>query len=261
MRARAYWVVALLLFAVAPAGAEPKPTKVEIKAFRDQLLVFQDPQGGTYAVLPATGSTDARVFYGSGKSLYEQYVIGRSTNGDAWSIDTWAPRLKEIRPGSIMRKEDGSYVRWCADEEPTVTITPVTGDKAKAVLDKVTLMTPALTRSPYLLARDDGGVYYYVDRLTKQYGAKGYRVFVGKKGAMKELPLTDVAIDSGGDVFATKTGDLRFVRTEDEGKTTMSWVRGEKKTTLIKLDNDVNSPLIFKSLGVYAFTGTLCENL
>ena len=36
-------------------------------------------------------------------------------------------------------------------------------------------------------------------------------MFVGKKGAMKQLPLTDVASDTAGEVFATKTGDLRLV--------------------------------------------------
>ena len=37
--------------------------------------------------------------------------------------------------------------------------------------------------------------------LAKAYGGEGYRVFSGKKGAMKQLPLTDVAHDTGGDVL------------------------------------------------------------
>jgi hypothetical protein len=41
---------------------------------------------------------------------------------------------------------------------------------------------------------------------------------------------------------------------------TITWVKGEKKSPLFTLDLDVNSPLIFKDLGIYAFTGSICEN-
>jgi hypothetical protein len=86
-------------------------------------------------------------------------------------------------------------------------------------------------------------------------------VFVGKKGAMKQMPLTDVASDSAGDVFSTRTGDLRLVRNTESNKQTMTWVRGEKRTELVFLDTDVNSAVIFKDLGVYGFLGTLCDNV
>ena len=37
------------------------------------------------------------------------------------------------------------------------------------------------------------------------------------------------------------------------------WVKGEKRQSLFWLDPDANSPLIFKDLGVYGFTGSICE--
>jgi hypothetical protein len=117
-------------------------------------------------------------------------------------------------------------------------------------------------RRPYLLGRDDSGVYYYVDVIAKQYGGKGFRVFVGKKGAMKEMPLTDVASDSAGDVFATKSGDLRLVGGRGgAGDRKVTWIRGGKRTEVIWLDLDVNSRLIFRDLGIYKFTGTICDNI
>jgi hypothetical protein len=122
-------------------------------------------------------------------------------------------------------------------------------------------MTTALIRRPYMLARDDSGVYYYVDVIRDQYGGNGYRVFVGKKGAMKQKPLTDIAKDTAGDVFATKTGDLRIVRDVTENKTEIAWVKGGKRSPLVVLDTDANEPLIFKQLGVYAFTGNICDTL
>ncbi|MBA3463316.1 MAG: hypothetical protein H0T46_25395 [Deltaproteobacteria bacterium] len=268
MRARG-WVVAGILVVLSPVAAaqpakdsDPKPTPVDIKALRDKLQVFQDKAGGTYVVFaePPSGS-DAKVFYGTGKQLYEQINTGRSRNGDAWSLNTWAPRIPDLRPAAITRKDDGTFMRWCDGRDDAV-LTEITGDKAKAILDKYQFLSPALVRRPHLLARDDSGIYYYVDRLDKAHGGKGFRVFVGKKGAMKQLALTDVASDSAGQVFSTKTGDLRLVNTTDNQTTPNTrWVKGEKKTDLIKLDTDVNSPLIFKDLGIYKFTGTLCDNI
>ena len=256
MRARGWLILGLATLA-GSASADPKPTAVDLKPWQDKLLVLQDAQGGTYVVVPGD---DPQVFYGTGKQLNQQIVTGRSADGDGWSINTWAPRIPELRPASIDRKQDGSFVRSCAQLDD-VGLTQITGDKAKQVIEKDTFMSPTIVRVPYLLARDEAGVYYYVDRFNLKFGGKGFRVFVGKKGAMKAMPLTDVASDSAGDVFTTKTGDLRFVHTKEEAKTTLTWVRGEKRTTLIKLDPDINSPLIFKDLGVYGFMGTLCENI
>ena len=97
--------------------------------------------------------------------------------------------------------------------------------------------------------------------IRKEYGGKGYRVFVGKKGAMKQKPLTDVASDTAGDIFATKTGDLRIERDTSEGKDTVQWVKGEKRSALVSLDVDANSALIYSDLGVYSFIGSICESI
>lgn len=268
MRARG-WVVAGILAVSAGVGAadpgdgDPKPAPVDIKTIKDQLQVFQDKAGGTYVVFYNLDDSnlEARAWYGTGKQLYEQIMVGRSRNGDAWTVDTWAPRLAEIRPASIMKKADGSFMKWC-DGKDDAMLTQIAGDKAKVVIDKYQFLGPALVRRPHMLARDDSGVYYYVDRLDNAHGGKGFRVFVGKKGAMKQMSLTDVASDSAGQVFSTKTGDLRLVRTTDgDTKPSTKWVRGEKKTELIPLDLDANSPVIFKDLGIYKFTGTLCDNI
>lgn len=269
MRARG-WVVAGILawssvaLGQAPKEADPKPTPVDIKAFKDKLQVFQDKAGGTYAVLqePVGGTTtETRVWYGAGKELYEQVTVGRSRDADSWSINTWAPRLAETRPASIQKNKDGSFLKWCDGKDDAV-LTELSGDKAKAVVDKYKFLSPGLVRRAHLFARDDSGVYYYIDRLDKAHGGKGYRVFVGRKGAMKQLALTDVATDTAGQVFSTKTGDLRLVKTvASDAAPTTRWVKGSKATELIQLDVDANSPVIFSDLGIYKFTGTLCDNI
>jgi len=264
MRARGWVIAGVLGCAAAPAGAEikdPKPLATDIKDFKDKLLVLRDSAGGTYVVLPRSDKFDYRAWYGTGKTLYEQVKSGSSADGDGWSMSIWAPRIAQLRPGSIERKKDGTYFKSC-DGEDDFVLSEVTGDKAKAVLDKYAFVSPGLVRTPHLFARDDTGVYYFVDRLTKLHGGKNYRVFVGRKGGMKQLALTDMASDSGGQVFSTKTGDLRLVNTiENSSKISSVWVKGGKKTELIALDVEANSPIIFNELGIYKFTGSICENL
>lgn len=263
MHARGWVLVSLgaaLAGLASAAAADPAPKPVDVKAVKSQGVVLADAQGGIYVVFRGD---DPKVFYGpNAKAVYEQVIIGSSSSGDGdWEFNTWAPRVAEgSHLGSIERKKDGSYEKSCRGKDD-MGLTELSGDKARAVLDKAAFLTMAIVHVPHLLARDDSGVYYYVDRLAKIYGGKGYRVFVGRKGAMKQMPLTDVASDSAGDVFSTKSGDLRLVRNSESNKETMTWVKGEKRTELVFLDTDINSAVIFKDLGLYTFLGTLCDNV
>jgi hypothetical protein len=262
-----HWLVAVLLLGVSTAVADDvKPKAYDIKPYKDQFQVFQDSHGGTYVVY-LTAESDPRVFYGTGKSLYLQTDMGVSRDGDAWSIRAYAPRMPEAHYGFVERKSDGTYKKTCGGKDDAI-LTQLTGDKAKAVIEKYSFLTPGMVYTSALFARDDAGVYYYVDHLTAAYGGKGYRVFVGKKGAMKQLPLTDVAIDSGGYVFSTKTGDLRLVKTNNtsvdeslKATNNVVWIKGEKRMPLTWLDTYVNSELIFGELGIYTFLGTICDNV
>src|SRR5579863_6022483 len=101
-------LVVVLVGLAASASADPKPAPVDIKPFRDQLIVLQDAQGGTYVVLPGSSR---RVFYGTGKTLYEQVVENGSSNGEtgAWSIGVWAPRVPDTSPGIVQRNDAGVF--------------------------------------------------------------------------------------------------------------------------------------------------------
>jgi hypothetical protein len=251
------WIIGVLVATAATVAAEPAPKPVDVKALKSKAIVLADAQGGTYVVFRGD---DPKLFYGpSAKAVYEQIIIGSSSSGDDFDFNTFAPRLPGVRYGGFEYKNK-TYSKTCDGKDDAV-LTELTGDKAKAILDKTAFLTMGTVHVAHLLARDDSGVYYYVDRFAKVYGGKGYRVFVGKKGAMKQMPLTDVASDSAGDVFSTKSGDLRLVRNSDSNKETMTWVRGEKRTELVFLDTDVNSGVIYKDLGIYTFLGTLCDNV
>lgn len=255
--AAAFWVGCAAL--VATAAADPAPKPVDVKAMKAQGVVLQDAQGGVYVVFRGD---DAKVFYGpNAKAVYEQVIVGSSSDGEGrWEFNTWAPRKPGNGLASLEHKKDGSFHKSCGDKDD-VGLTEVTGEKAHAVLDRTPFLSMGIVRVPHLLARDDSGVYYYVDRIAKVYGGKGYRVFVGRKGAMKQMPLVDVASDSAGEVFSTKSGDLRLVRNNQDDKEKMTWVKGGKRTELVFLDTDVNSVVIFKDLGLYGFLGTLCDDV
>jgi hypothetical protein len=259
MRARAACLAVLV--AAGVASGEPKPKPVDTKAFRDKLIVLQDQSGGSYIVANQRGS-DPRVFYGTGKTVYEQIVMAKSWNEDSWSIHVMAPRAPQNRHASLVYKQDKTYSLFCGDTE--TGLTQVTGDKAKQILDKSAFMTTGLIHRAVVLARDDHGVYYYVDAVRDEYGGKGFRLFVGRKGGMKELPLLDIASDSSGQVFATKGGELKldYRKTNDpDANDTAIWVRGDKREPLVVLDVLLNSPVIYGELGVYTFTGTVCDTM
>ncbi|MEO7729587.1 MAG: hypothetical protein ABIY55_01340 [Kofleriaceae bacterium] len=257
---RAAWIGGLVVALTATAAADPTPKPVDIKAQKAKSIVLSDAQGGVYVVFRGD---EPKVFYGpNAKTVYEQNIVGSSSDGDGgWDFSTWAPRVvDEPHLGSVTHHKDGTYEKTCRDQDKMV-LTELSGDKAKAVVDKAAFVTSGIIRVPHLLARDDSGVYYYVDRIAKIYGGKGYRVFVGKKGAMKPMPLTDVASDSAGEVFSTKSGDLRLVRQNDNSKESMTWVKGGKRNELVFLDTSTNSAVIFKDLGIYTFLGTVCDNI
>jgi hypothetical protein len=76
---------------------------------------------------------------------------------------------------------------------------------------------------------------------------------------MKLAKMTNVVSDSAGDIFATKTGELRLVLNKSE---TM-WMKGKAQTKLIFLPIDANVPMIYTELGVYTGEklGTPCDDL
>ena len=254
-------VAAVVLAGVA--GADPTPKPVNMKPHSDKLVVLKDADGGVYVVM--NERDDPHVFYGTGagKVIYDQVLEGsRGRDGVAWSISVHAPRVEYPFMAQIGYRKDGTFYRACGNKL-TSELTQLTGDKATEVIDKWKFLTTSVVRMPYLLARDDRGVYYYVDVLRPIYGGTGHRVFVGKKGALKQMTLTDVVTDSAGDVFSTKTGDLRLVRTfsEDKEQKTAQWIRGEKKRELIYLDIYMNQSLIYRELGLYKIPQTICSNI
>jgi hypothetical protein len=74
---------------------------------------------------------------------------------------------------------------------------------------------------------------------------------------MKEIAMTNVVSDSAGEIFVTRTGQLKIVH--DDGKA--FWIKGGKKTELTMLEPIENRYLIYRDLGIYGPLGAVCDDL
>ena len=150
---------------------------------------------------------------------------------------------------------NNKYTVSCGDS--TTELKKLSDADAKKMMDAAVWKKPFWHRQAQFLARDEDGNYYYVDRLRDEYGGKGQRIFAGQKGAMKELPMTNIVSDSMGDIYSTKRGELRFVTATDKA----TWINGKDKTALTIVPVEDNVPMIYRDLGVYEGTlGTPCDD-
>lgn len=282
MRAHGWLVVAILVVSSGVGLADDGKTKtkpkgdgdgdaIDISAYRDELVVLTDDDGVIYVVRPRVIGRDAGpVFVGDGKTFYQQLETGGGGDGQAgtWSYSLWAPRIAGYDDATLYLDQDKKYFVSCGKEK-TTELRAVGKKEADRMLKTAAFRPRLFDRTPHLLLRDDSGTYYYVDlddderiwtttAMESRKFQHGHRVYVGKKGAMKLMPMTNVVADSEGEIYQTKRGELQIV-TEDTK--TGYWVRGRKKTALKILDRDDNRYLIYRELGVYGYIGTACEEL
>lgn len=243
----------------------PPPKVVDISAVRGQLDVLTDGKGHYIATRlpPAVKATKVKEhFYYSadGKTFYQQSIPsiggGRTFVGAA---------VKDPRAfygtNSHFKYRDEKASFKCDDRN--TKLTALTHDKGQALLKKAKFYGVYWTRVPHALARDDDGNYYYVDRLGGRdamvLGYRGFRVFVGPRGKMKQIKMKNMVSDPRGEVFITKSGKLRMILTNSRHNPKREkavWLTGRKdrkQTDLVTVS--VSHPrtklMIFRELGVY----------
>jgi hypothetical protein len=247
-----------------PNAADLKLTKViDITTVTGKMTALQEPSTKTIILLfhdPERFERVNRVFLGSSTQLFEQVINASGIDdSDKWSFVIAAPRSRGFKNLEALVSYYKTEFTLSCTTEKVPALTQLSDAEAQAVLKKATFRTSALVHVPVALARDEAGVYYYVDRLRNDLGGQGYRVYVGKRGALKLMPLRDVAIDSGGMVFATKKGEFQL--TLDTGSSvTATWNNKGKARTLKVLDLFNESYLIHRELGIYSAFGTACDD-
>jgi hypothetical protein len=235
------------------AEAAPVDTAADVSAVKDKLKLLTDGKKHYFALVPFGPSE--HVYYGDGKVFHAQRIIGGGKDGTtSFEFNFWEPRVNQ---GRTVELKAGKYSVTCDKRETALTLVP--DAEAKGILAAAKFFTPRWKHKAHALARDDRGVYYYVDQAREPADSKVFRLFSGPKGGMKPLKMTNVVSDSEGEIFTTPAGDLRLIL--DRGET--AWVQGKKRTLLTNLNIEDNPLVIYNDLGVYVGQrlGTPCDDL
>jgi hypothetical protein len=251
--------VALAKKAASPAPADTPPAEelIDVSANKAKLKVLSDGKSHYVAIEPFGSSFEGFFYSSDGKTFYQQRVSGGGSSGtESFDKIFWDPRRQQPYQGSISFR-DKKYDVQCEERHSELKELPA-ADATKLV-DAAKFYKSRWKRMAYALARDNTGKYYYVDKLREPENNKNFRLWVGPKGAMKAQKMTNVVSDSAGDIFATKTGELRLVLNKNESL----WQESEKKVKLISLPIDDNHQMIYSELGVYTGEklGTPCDDL
>lgn len=268
IRARVWAPAAAAVFGMMIGGGvasaqKRKGDRVDVTKVAESLNVYKSASG-TYIVIDPKKSD--QFYYGKAKAMHRQWNKGSGGTTEKGYAYFWEPRLgKGYRAsGNRYRHRMGKLVLdkgmgqlECGKRKTQFVL--LGKAKAKKFLAKAKFYKPKWKREAYALARDQLGKYYFVDKLIREYGNRGFRVYMGYRGKMKKTRLVNVAIDSAGAVFATKKGHLRLVA----GNTAPPiWIRKSKETKLIPLPLGFNRYLIYTGLGVYdgVRLGTPCDD-
>jgi hypothetical protein len=197
-----------------------------------------------YIVLRKLGDRTG-VYSGSNKELYPQYVLGSAWDYYRNDLSLWSAGTY-----TKLRRLEGKWGLAC-DEKLTPFETLI-GKEREDFLARAKLMDePIWKREPYYLGRDSNGVYYYIDKLRKEFGGKHHRVFMGRRGQAKLTKLVGLVEDSQGMLFSTRKGDLRLIVGRTGRGKDATWIRGKKAAPLTTVPLDRNEKLIYQSLGAY----------
>ncbi len=239
-RLRNLCLSALLLCPLAGRADEP-PEASDISPVKAKLKVLEDGKKH-YIVLQPFADPYEHFYYGDGKEFWLQRVRGGGRSGEeSFDRSFWEPRVDK---NSSFGFRNGKYTLDCGDR--TTEFKPLTEGDAGKILDAAKFWKARWKRQAYALARDNTGKYYYVDRMREPEGNKNFRLYVGPKGSMKIAKMTNVVSDSAGDIFATKTGELRLVLNKSE---TM-WMKAKAQTKLIFLPIDSNVSILYTVHGL-----------
>jgi hypothetical protein len=238
-----------------PWVEEPERVSAEVL---EKLALWEDGSGSYLAADPT--DLDAPVFAGGARKLHRLRVGGGSLNGAEQTGDRsfWEPRAG----GRASFRYTPAEARLsCGQREFPFRRVPAM--EARKLLSRADLLAPRWRRIPHLLARDDEGTYFYVDGARRADGDPAdppdYRLYVGKKGSLARVELSDAIQDAGGWVFLTTGG--RLVARQQGRKFAVEWGAGNTRIALTWLDPADQGPLIYRDLGVYAGQqlGTACD--
>jgi len=266
---RRVWLAAALGLLLAPrVGDAEEPAAYELGPVRQSLRLWHDGKGHYVALVPASrcqkgpdkDAKVAAVFYGDGKVFYHlrAYGGGASCRPGRETLDVtfWEPRVNTPAEAYLDQRGEKLTVR-CAERKTDLKAVPAA--EGEALVARARFLKPRWRRRPYALARDERGIYYFVDVERGPRRGRDFRLYFGPRGDLKLQRMKNVVSDSEGDIFATRRGELRLVL----GRGEAAWIRGGKRSKLLIVPVDRNVPFIYSELGPYVGErlGTPCDDL
>lgn len=218
-----------------------------------------------YVVTTPRAPGGGSLYYGDGKQLTRVELAKNLGSGDFFEPRYENPTAPKSFRGYDMRlissvefdEEKQTCGIRCGSRRTELKLLPAAA--AAKLLTAASYLPPHNQYLPHALTRDDRGNYYYVDKGSTPETAKRFRLFVGPKGRLTLQRMINVVSDSQGEIFSTKSGDLRFI-VGPQGRSS-AWVKGTQRTELLALEIEDNMNLIWNELGVYAGEkrGTPCD--
>lgn len=258
---------AAVLCSAPAAQAVTEETVAMDAATREQLAFCTDGKAHVIAIAPHA-TLGHELFYGDGKRLVRvgwqppaRTVTGTSFLDPRKFRAGSNPDFRGLDMRLYSEVEYDAEKKTCAVRcgEKTTALSVIEGAKAKDLAKSATFLPSPQKYKPHALARDNNGVYYYVERGAASQNERSFRLYVGTKGAMQLQKMTNVVSDSEGEIFATPNGSLRMVLDRKESL----WIENEKQRPLKVVPWDQNLAMIYNELGIYAGQrlGTPCDDL
>jgi len=242
------------VFAKRPVAVQ----EIDVSSVRDQFEVYKVSSGQIIVLIPF-GDTDM-VFWGKPNGvLYRQQVRGSLSDVEEGKFELVVVDRRFSGSGYSLDLNNGDRFVTCGTDR--VELTPLDKSTGESLLSGAQFTQPLWNRESHYLARDDYGVYYFVDKALNHDDSKieesSYRVFIGWKGEILQSPLKMVAQDSVGEVYGMTNGNRRIVINNGHGR----YFDGDEVRPLHALNVYVDFKLMYRDGGVYgnALQGTPCD--
>jgi TolB-like protein len=229
-------------------------------AQRAAFQVATDGKGNYLAFVPFAG-LDAPLFAGSADQLWAQYLIGGGANGTSqFSLNFWDPRTQGGGEAELDFNE-GALTLSCKAQRLAYTRLPAA--KERAFLARAKLFTQRWRRQGMALGRDEDGTYYFVDEPRGDGNREDLHLFIGRKGQVVPVKVTDVLREESRVIVETDAGTLTLPTGEDAASRnvpgTFKSPGGTKPVNVLDLWR--SRAMIYTTLGAYPGErlGTACD--
>jgi hypothetical protein len=250
----------LSMFALSGAVFAKKPAliqEIDVSSVRDQFKVYQAPSGHIMVLIPF-GDTDM-TFWGKPNGVLRNQMVRSSSSDMPERFELSMVDRRFSTTGYSMEFRDGETFLTCGTDR--LNLTPLDQSTGDSFLKNAQFAHPLWDRQSHFLARDDYGVYYFIDKALNYDESRieesSYQVFIGWKGEILQSPLKMVAQDSVGEVYGMTNGNRRIVINNGVGR----YFDADEVRSLHTLNFLMDFELMYRDGGVYgqAIQGTPCD--